>query len=236
MFLAGPVTASNLPTDIDALGGSLATRVYRSLKASIMSLELAPGEIIRKNTICEKLGVSRSPVSDAIARLATEGLVQVVPQSGTYVTKFSMKEIREGAFLREAIEVAAVGKVTKERSEEQLTQLNRNLRFQILLVEDEDFAGFYKADEDMHELIMGFTGYIKLAKVAGTARLQVNRARRLVLPSPGRVQETIEEHQRIIEAIRNQDPGMARNAMVTHLGQLIKWLEPLERQRPELFQ
>jgi DNA-binding GntR family transcriptional regulator len=221
---------------IDGLHGHLKYRVYQSLKDSILTLNLAPGDILRKSVLCKQLGVSRSPVSEAIALLAAEGLVEVIPQSGTYVSRFSMEEIREGAFLREALELAAVEKVAAERSDEQLTQLTRNLRFQSLLVEDQDFAGFHRADEEMHALIMSFTGFKRIGHLVESAWLQVNRARRLLLPTPGRVQETVEEHKAIVDAIRDRDPAAARIATQRHLGQLIKRLEPLERERPDLFQ
>ena len=84
---------------LDQFSGSLATRVYLVLKDAILSLVYHPGEIIRKREICETLGVSRSPVSEAIAILASEGLVDVVQRAGTFVSRFSMVEIREGAFL-----------------------------------------------------------------------------------------------------------------------------------------
>ena len=85
--------------------GSLGQKVYQTLRHGILSLAYNPGEILRKPDICAALGVSRSPVADAVARLQVEGLVDVVPQAGTFVARFSMQEIREGAFLREAIEV-----------------------------------------------------------------------------------------------------------------------------------
>ncbi len=182
-----------------------------------------------------RLGVSRSPVSEAFARLATEGLVEIVPQSGTYVSRFSMEEIHEGTFIRAALELAAIEIIAVERTEKQLTQLNRNLRLQELLLQDGDIPGFYQADEEMHALIISFTGYKRLAGLAETTWLQVNRARRLILPSPGRVHETLKEHAAIIDTIRDGDPKAAREATAKHLGQLIRWLEPLERERPELF-
>ncbi|MCP4316316.1 MAG: GntR family transcriptional regulator [Hyphomicrobiales bacterium] len=220
---------------LEGISGSLANRVYQFLKDAIMSLDYAPGDILRKNEIAEDLGVSRSPVSEAFARLATEGLVEIVPQSGTYVSRFSMEEIHEGTFIRAALELAAIEIIAVERTEKQLTQLNRNLRLQELLLQDGDIPGFYQADEEMHALIISFTGYKRLAGLAETTWLQVNRARRLILPSPGRVHETLKEHAAIIDTIRDGDPKAAREATAKHLGQLIRWLEPLERERPELF-
>ena len=96
------IDASLLP-EITTTEGSLAQRVHHSLKTAILALDFPPGANLRKAPVCERLGVSRAPVADAIARLASEGLVDVVPQSGTRVSYFSMDEIREGAFLREAL-------------------------------------------------------------------------------------------------------------------------------------
>ena len=200
-----------------------------------MSLSYRPGEILRKPEICADLGVSRSPVADAVARLAAEGLVDVVPQAGTFVARFSMEEIREGAFLREAIEVAAAERVARRITEDQLTLLRRNLTVQAALVVDGDIPAFYQQDAAMHELILSFTGFRRLAQVADTAWLQVNRARQLILPVPGRIAATLAEHRAILAAFEARDASLARTAVRHHLGQLLTVLEPLERDRPELF-
>ena len=220
---------------LDAFKGSLAQRAYASLREAILSLHLRPGDILRKPEICDALGISRSPVSEAVARLATEHLVQVVPQAGTYVARFSMDEIREGAFLREALELAAVERVAQTVTEDQLVQLRRNLRLQTALIEDSDFAGFYQTDAAMHELILTFTGFKRVAVLADTSWVHVNRARQLILPAPGRVQATLTEHQAIIAAIEARDPQAACAATRIHLGKLLGFLEPLALSRPDLF-
>jgi DNA-binding GntR family transcriptional regulator len=221
---------------LSAYEGSLATRVYQSLKDAILSLDYQPGEILRKGDICETFGISRSPVSEAVTRLSTEGLVDVVPQAGTFVARFSMSEIREGAFLREALELAAVEAIAETVTDEQIVALRRNLRIQEALVEDGDVAGFYAQDAQMHELMLSFTGFRRLAQIAETSWLQVNRARRLVLPNRRRISETLEEHRVIVDALEARDPEAARAATRTHLRQLLRYLEPLEREHPELFQ
>jgi GntR family transcriptional regulator, rspAB operon transcriptional repressor len=215
--------------------GSLGQRVYGALRAAILSLAYRPGEILRKPEICAALGVSRSPVADAVARLAAEGLVDVIPQAGTFVARFSMPEIREGAFLREAIEVAAIERVASRITDDQLMQLRRNITVQAALIADADTAGFYAQDAAMHELLLSFTGFRKLAQVSETAWLHVHRARQLVLPVPGRVAATLEEHRVILAALEARDADQARVAVQHHLRQLITYLEPLERDRPDLF-
>lgn len=229
-----PKTAQKLQP-LGAFSGSLGQRVYQTLRQGILSLAYRPGEILRKPEICEALGVSRSPVADAVARLQGEGLVDVVPQAGTFVARFSMQEIREGAFLREAIELAAIERVASQVTDDQLQLLRRNLTVQAALVADGDSPGFYAADAAMHELLLSFTGFPKLAVVAETAWAHVNRARQLILPVPGRMQTTLAEHQAILQALEARDPTAARAAVQHHLRQLISYLEPLERDRPELF-
>ena len=215
--------------------GSLGSRVYQTLRQAILSVSYRPGEILRKPEICQVLGVSRSPVADAVARLAAEGLVDVVPQAGTFVARFSMEEIREGAFLREAIELHAIDRVARSITDDQLQLLRRNLTVQAALLADGDIPGFYQSDAAMHELILSFTGFRRLAQVSETAWLHVNRARQMILPVPGRVSQTLEEHRAIIAALEQRDPQAAKDATRAHLGQLIRHLEPLERDRPELF-
>jgi GntR family transcriptional regulator, rspAB operon transcriptional repressor len=220
---------------LDRFSGSLGQRVYQTLREAILSLAYRPGEILRKPEICDALGVSRSPVADAVARLAGEGLVDVIPQAGTFVARFSMEEIREGAFLREAIEVASIERVAQSITDDQLTQLRRNITVQTALVADGDIPGFYQMDSAMHELLLSFTGFRKLSQVSETAWLHVNRARQLILPVPGRIDATLSEHRAILAALEARDPSAARDAVRHHLRQLLTYLEPLERTRPELF-
>ncbi|MEC7965121.1 MAG: GntR family transcriptional regulator [Pseudomonadota bacterium] len=225
-----------LLADISTREGSLAQRVYQAMKEAILALDFPPGANVRKAPICEKLGVSRAPVTEAIARLANDGLVDVVPQSGTHVSYFSMDEIREGVFLREALEVATIAKVARDITEDQLKKLSRNMRLQELLVEDDDITGFYQADEEFHQLLMEFTGFQRLPDVAQTVSLQVTRARLLLLPTPGRVAETLEEHRGLFNAIRDRDEQAAQREMQRHIGQLLPRIAALQADKPELFQ
>ncbi|MFN5995518.1 MAG: GntR family transcriptional regulator [Paracoccaceae bacterium] len=220
---------------LDRFQGSLGQRVYQSLKHAILTLAFRPGDIIRKPEICDRLGVSRSPVADAVARLASDGLVDVVPQAGTFVTRLSMTDIREGAFIREAIEVAAAELVAQMITEDQLRDLRRNLRMQEALAADGDRQGFMQLDGQMHDMILSYTGFPRLPQVSQTAWLSVNRARQLILPVEGRLQATLDEHRLILAAFEARDPQAARLAVQQHLRQLLIYLQPLEQNHPELF-
>lgn len=229
------MTDQTFTLDINSLDGPLGQRVYTALRNKILTMAYEPGFVLRKGALCEQLGVSRSPVTEALNRLSTDGLVDIIPQSATRVSQFSLFELREDSFLREAVEVAAVAKVAQERTEEQLTILSRNLKMQALLVEDEDFQGFFEADLEFHELILAFTGFPKVAVTAGQMSLQLRRARMLILPEKGRPAEAVAEHQAILAGIKARNGAAARSAMSHHLRQLITRIEPLERQHPEYF-
>ena len=221
---------------LDNFQGSLTNRTFLAIREAIMELNFLPGEIIRKHDICNALGVSRSPVSEALAKLRNEGLVDVIPQSGTFVSRFSLQDIKEGAFLREAIELACIEILASNISEQQLIDLNRNLKLQKVLAESDDYQGFYQLDAKMHGMIMDFTGYKNLAKVTKTGWVQVDRARQLLLPVDGRLKKAFQEHRAVIKALEQNDVVLAREKMRTHLNQLILLLTPLEKKHPHLFE
>ncbi len=226
---------AKLLRNLSSANGGLAQQVHQSIKQAILALDFPPGAILRKGPICEKLGVSRAPVAEAISRLSTEGLVDVVPQSATRVAYFSMDEIREGVFIREALELAVVDKVARNITDDQRKKLTRNIRMQDLLVEDNDTLGFYEADEEFHHLLMNFTGFNGLSELSERVLVHVSRARILLLPTPGRLTETRDEHRAVHDAVCAGDPARARDTMKRHLGQLLPRLEKLRDERPELF-
>lgn len=225
--------ASKLP-GLKELVGSLSDRVYIAIKGAILSLEFPPGVTIRKPDFCEALNVSRSPVSEALARLAGEGLVDIIPQSGTTVSRLSMTAIREDTFLREALEVAAARHAAEHRSLDVLARLKRNFEMQKLLMIDVDRDDFLSTDTDMHDIIMSTTGVARLPATVASVSTHVIRARLMMVPEPGRLSETVEEHRTIITAIERQDACAAADAMRHHVTALLKRLQILETDRPDL--
>ena len=146
-----------------------------------------------------------------------------------------MTDIREGAFIREAIEVAAAEWVASRITDDQLRELRRNLMIQEALVADGDQQGFMALDGQMHEMMLSFTGFPRLPQVSQTAWLNVHRARQLILPVQGRLATTLAEPRAILAAFEARAPLAARQAVQHHLRQLLTYLQPLERERPDLF-
>ncbi|MCY4307825.1 MAG: GntR family transcriptional regulator [Rhodobacteraceae bacterium] len=214
---------------------SFAEGIYRVFREAILSLDFKPGEIIRKRPICQKFGVSRTPVADAMLRLESESLVEIIPQSITRVAKLSLRSIHDESFLREALEVAAVAYAAKHRTQEQVDNLISNLRSQKLFAESKDLNAFYQLDEKFHLIILECCQVSNLPATLEKLSTQVRRARLLLLPNPSRINNTVNEHEAIVKAIQMGNPDSATSAMRSHLQQLIKHLEPLEKQCPELF-
>lgn len=222
-------------TRINASSTSLKQKVYANLQKSIIELEYKPGELLRKQELCKEFGISRTPLSEAIALLMQDGLVEVVPQAGTYVARLSMDDLHEGAFIREAIELAAIKLLIDIITEPQLVKLKRNLRLQRVFIDDEDYQGFYALDAQFHAMLLDFTGFGKLNRVANSAWINVDRVRRLLLPIAGRVEETYQEHVEIFGALERRHPTKASDALEKHLGKLMTYITPLEKSHPEYF-
>ena len=222
-------------TRINASPTSLKQKVYTNLQRSIIELEYKPGELLRKQELCKEFGISRTPLSEAIALLMQDGLVEVVPQAGTYVARLSMDDLHEGAFIREALEIAAIKLLADIITEPQLVKLKRNLRLQRVFIDDEDFQGFYALDAQFHAMLLDFTGFEKLNRVANSAWINVDRVRRLLLPIAERVEETYQEHVEIFGTLERRHPTEASNALEKHLGKLMTYITPLEKSHPEYF-
>lgn len=228
------VDTSRLP-ELSSLNGLLSARVHAAIKSAILSLDFLPGASIRKSDVCDRLGVSRSPVSEALTKLAGEGLVDIVPQSGTRVSRLSMAAIREDTFMREALEVAACRHAAQRRTPELIARLKRNLEMQKLLIVDADKEDFMRTDTSFHEIILSTTNVVRLPATVRAVSSHVDRARHLLVPEPGRLTDTVEEHAEIVAAIEQEDEQAAEDTMRHHVRQLLKRLEALETDRPDLI-
>lgn len=154
---------------LEDFSGSLAQRVYASLREVSRSIFFRPGDILRKPKICTQSGVSRTPFFEAVTRLGVEHLVRTVPQSGTDVARFSLAKICEGSFLPKVLELVTVEKVTQTITDDGVGQLRRNLSLQKNPLEVYDFDGFYQTNAAMHAPILFFGGYARVAALADTS-------------------------------------------------------------------
>ena len=209
----------------DSSEHSKAERVYRELRRRIRGLELQPGSRLQKNEIAVEFGVSRAPVSEAIAWLAEEGLVDVYPQSGSFVAPIRSEDVREALLIRTGLEVEAVRRVTQMADEQLNKRLEENLEAQSAAVRKNDMALLDDLDEAFHGIIIGALQSPRAQRLLDSARALLDRPRFHALPEDGRPSATVAEHRRIADAIRTGDPELAGAAMRVHIAMVARAIE-----------
>lgn len=217
-------------------GLSKATAVYEDLRSAIVGLQLAPGARIDKAAICARLGVSRQPLAEAIARLAEERLVDIEPQKGTFVARIRIADVAEASFVRRSLEIATVEAIAPGIDDETLKRLDRLLGYQEAAMRAEDIEEFYALDVRFHLTLFDALAMRRVAEVVETSRAQLERARRLLLPKPGRSLSTLAEHRAILAGLAARDPASAGRAMGRHLDVVMAEFRTYAEGTPELFE
>lgn len=217
--------------DIDDKDLSKAARVYGLLRRRIRELTLAPGAPLRKEDIALELGISRAPVSEAIARLSEEGLVDVFPQHGSFVAQIRGADVRESLFIRIALETEAMRRLAPVVSPEVMRALDQNVTEQAAALKARNFEQFYDLDEALHATIFGAIETPRALRLLEATRAPLDRVRRLALPEHDRPQQTLAEHRALVEAIRSGDGEYAASAMRAHLSMVAR---AVEQKLPEI--
>ena len=214
---------------------SKADAVYGELKEAILSGALEPGSLIDKASLCEKLGVSRFPVSAAVARLAYDRLVDVAPQHGSFVARISLDDVRERLFIRSALEGEIAAEAARRMTRADNDALMANVKEQAKAVADEDRAAFYALDVAFHRILTARLRMARASDVLESLRVHLERMRRLTMSTSGQLRASLNEHSAIAAAIEAKDPAAARDAMKHHLSTTGARLETLAKQQPDLF-
>lgn len=219
--------ATTVPVEEAASEFSKSQRVYNYLRRGIRELKIPPGSPLRKNEIALECGVSRAPVSEAIARLASEGLVDVFPQNGSFVSPIRTEDICESMFIRMGLEVEAVKRVTLEADEGVLRRLRENIQAQADALKEKvlDLEKFDGLDEELHAVIIAAVDSPRSRRMLESTRVLLDRPRFLTLPEHDRPEETLNEHRRIVDAIGTGDPELAGAAMRFHLVKVSRAIE-----------
>ena len=202
---------------VDERDISKTDRVYEVLRRRIRELALAPGAPLRKEEIALELGVSRAPVSDAISRLAEEGLIDVFPQHGSFVALIRSSDVRESLFVRTALEVEAMRRLAPVANPQTLAVLDANIAAQVDALAKGNLEHFYDLDEALHAAMFGAIETPRALRLLEAARAPLDRVRRLALPDQGRPEQTLAEHRALVEAIRSGGGEYAAAAMRAHL-------------------
>jgi len=216
--------------------GVASDKVYVVLREGIVSASLPPGSRLSENELASKLGVSRTPVREALARLRDERLVDVVPQLGTFVTLISEEAVADAAFVREALECSAVRLAAERIDAHGAALLHANLFAQEQAEVAGDAVAFDRLDDALHQLICELSGHAIAWTLSRRANGHLDRVRRLSLPEPGYLTEMVREHRELVHAIELGDADLAEAKLRHHLHMVLSFVPRLRAAHPDYFE
>jgi DNA-binding GntR family transcriptional regulator len=211
------------------------TRAYAVLREAIVAMELPPGARLSENELAAQLGVSRTPVREALIRLRDEQLVEIAPQRGTFVTPISVRGVLDAQFVREALECSAIRLAAQRASAADVADLEGMIQAQHRSREAGDLEAFYLLDEAFHARLTDLSGHPIASSLAQRAKGHLNRVRRLSLPLPNYIETMIAEHESVVTAVAAHDPDAAEQNLRLHLQMVLSELPRIRTEHPELF-
>jgi len=191
--------------------------VFNTLREAIISGELKPGERLMEVQLAEKIGVSRTPVREAIRKLELEGLVEMLPRKGAHVSEITDKDIMDVLEVRTSLDGLATSLAAYRMSSDELKSLNNVLAHLTGFIEKENLQGSIKRDVEFHEIIYRSSRNDKLIQISNNLREQVQRFRVIYLKDYSSPKALIQEHINIIEALTAKDTMAAQKAAETHI-------------------
>lgn len=202
-----------------------------------MNLELEPGTKISEKELAEELKVSRTPVREAFMKLAQEELLDIVPQSGTTVSRINLNYVEEGRFIREKIEKEIVALACYELSEDYLFQLESNIAMQQLSLgkNNHNHIKLYDLDEEFHRILFQGCGKIRTWQMLQQLNSHFNRLRVLRLSSDLDWHNIISQHIEIYELITRKEEEKVKEKMEEHLKLVVIEKNLLNDRYPHYF-
>lgn len=234
----GPAQVFSLPT-----GGGTRNRPFEServhawLRQSILEVSLVPGAALAESEIAARFGTSRTPVREALLRLADEGLIEIRPQRGTYVSRMSLARLEEALFVREAVEGAVLRKLAAAPTRMEIVrELGAIVDRHETAVDRRDLAGTLAGDAAFHHSLVTASGMPGLWDVVGRARDLHHRLRALAAPEEPHARMAVADHRAILRAIRLGHGDVAYARLATHLGRNRDLARAIAKRHPGYFE
>lgn len=191
--------------------------VFEALREVILNGQLKPGERLMEVQLAEEMGVSRTPVREAIRKLELEGFVVMIPRKGAYVSDLSTKDIADVFEIRSALETLAAVLACDRITNEELEELERILIKVADCVAANDLEKLVEADTQFHDVLYKASRNSRLVQIISNLRENIQRFRAISMGTPGRMRETFEEHKQLVEAITERNAELARRIAQEHI-------------------
>jgi DNA-binding GntR family transcriptional regulator len=207
--------------------------VYEELRSRIITLDLPPGSPLSENELAAALGVSRTPVRESLILLQQEGLVQVFPKVGSFVSRVDPELVADAQFLREAVELASLEDLPEVLDPEIVAEMRQNLAQQ--QEASGDMEAFFQLDEEFHHGLLRLAGHGRTWPTVSAAKGHLDRARHLGLQEKASTQGFLDQHLGILDAVLAQHRDVARGLVRDHLRAVFADIESVRHHSPELF-
>jgi DNA-binding GntR family transcriptional regulator len=211
-------------------------QVYNLLRVAIVTAELEPGRQLSENELAGRLGVSRTPIREALVRLRDDRLVEIVPQLGTFVARISGRALGDAQFVRESLECAAIRLAARRAVPTDVLALNEILVRQEIARDARDQSAFYGLDDEFHAALCELSGHGVAWRLAGRANGHLDRVRRLSLPEPDYLAQMVAEHGEVVATVASRDPDAAEHALRHHLRMVLSALPGIRVEHPSWFE
>lgn len=196
---------------------SMRDQVYALLRNLILTGDISPGELIDEKSIATQLGISRTPIREAVKRLSDEHLVDVVAQSATRASSLDPKSIEEAYLIRRALEMESAAQASQAMTQLHTDALANIIKNHMLAIENKEFSKAIDIDDEFHCYIAKINNLKRLWQTVEVSKAQLDRCRHILLPRIGQAQKTIEQHRVILRALNSADTRKARDSMQDHL-------------------
>ena len=203
----------------------LSKKVYRILKARIIKGGLFQGGKLFEAKIAEQLGISRTPVREAIKGLAAEGLVKMTPNQGVVVINVSIEDLQEVLQVRRVLEGLAASMAAEKIHPEEIAKLEKIIKKMRMIISkpNPDVAAYSELNAEFHNLILIACGNKQLMKICNNLSSSDHRFRiRSLRNNPGRLKYSLKEHQDIVEALKRKDTEQADRLSQVHINNVLK--------------
>lgn len=217
-------------------GHNIGDGIYAALRENIILLNIKPGEAINIKDISEQLGVSRSPVRDAVMKLAKEGLVDIMPQKGTSVSRIDLHRVEEERFLREALECRILRPFLGRYTADDLTDMEHVVEMQEMCLEKQMYARFLDYDEEFHGLLFRVADKYLCWELTQSMSGHYRRVRLMTLWDGEIVDKAICQHKEMLACIRQREYSALKELVENHCRKINVQEINLFHKYPEYFQ
>ncbi len=215
-------------------GPPSAGAIHQAIRDDIILLQLMPGQRLSENELARRFGTSRTPVREAVMRLADEGLVEVWPQRGTFIARISLRAVRRARFVRMALEIAIFRRAAERGLPPEVwADLDETLTEQEAAVDDP--VRFTNADDRFHRTLANGVEVGDVWEILEREKAQFDRMRFLSLPNVTPVRLLIQQHRDMLAAVRAGDADAAEKAVRVHLSEGEKVVDELKKRHPDFI-